>query len=57
VRRLRCSACGRTFTLLLENMLPYKHYAAPEIEQVLLNQEEPNSLPHECGAEESTLHR
>jgi len=38
-------------------MLPYKHYAAPEIEQVLHNQENPAAPPHECGAEESTLRR
>jgi hypothetical protein len=38
-------------------MLPYKHYAAPEIEQVLHNQEDPAAPPHECGAEESTLRR
>jgi hypothetical protein len=36
-------------------MLPYKHYAAPEIEQVLNKQENPTAPPHECGAEESTL--
>ena len=56
VQRLRCSACGRTFTLLLSNMLPYKHYAAPEIEQVIQSQEDPTVL-HECEAEESTLYR
>jgi hypothetical protein len=38
-------------------MLPHKHYAAPEIEQVLQEQEEPAAPPHECGAEESTLRR
>jgi hypothetical protein len=38
-------------------MVPYKHYAAPEIEQVLLQQEDPATPPHECGAEESTLYR
>jgi hypothetical protein len=38
-------------------MLPYKHYAAPEIEQVLYKQENPTAPPHECGAEESTLYR
>jgi hypothetical protein len=36
-------------------MLPYKHYAALEIEQVLQNQEDPTTIPHECVAEESTL--
>jgi len=43
--------------VLLDNMLPYKHYAAPEIEQVLQKQENPTGPPHECGAEESTLRR
>jgi len=38
-------------------MLPYKHYAALEIEQVLQKQENPMGPPHECGAEESTLRR
>jgi hypothetical protein len=38
-------------------MVPYKHYAAPEIEQVLQQQEDPTAPPHECGAEESTLYR
>jgi hypothetical protein len=46
-----------TFTLLLPNMLPHKHYAAPEIEQVLQEQENSSSPAHECGAEESTLRR
>ena len=38
-------------------MLPHKHYAAPEIEQVLQQQEDPAAPLHECGAEESTLCR
>jgi hypothetical protein len=38
-------------------MLPYKHYAAQEIEQVLLKQEEPTAPLPECVAEESTLQR
>jgi len=38
-------------------MLPHKHYAATEIEQVLQKQEDPTGPPHECGAEESTLNR
>jgi hypothetical protein len=38
-------------------MLPNKHYAAPEIEQVLDEQENPKAEPHECCAEESTLRR
>ena len=38
-------------------MLPRKHYAAPEIEEVLQKHEDPAVPPHECGAEESTLRR
>jgi len=38
-------------------MLPFKHYAAPEIEQVLNKHENPTAPAHECGAEESTLRR
>jgi hypothetical protein len=38
-------------------MLPHKHYAAPEIEQVLQEHEDPTGPSHECGAEESTLRR
>jgi hypothetical protein len=38
-------------------MLPYKHYAAGEIEQVLQEQENPIEFRHECGAEESTIRR
>ena len=59
VQRFLCTEykCGKTFTLLLPNMLPHKHYAAPEIEQVLQKQEDPAAPHHECGAEESTLRR
>jgi hypothetical protein len=38
-------------------MLPHKHYAAPEIEEVLQKQDDPTKPPHECSAEESTLYR
>ena len=38
-------------------MLPHKHYAAPEIEQVLQKQEDPAAPSIVCGAEESTLRR
>jgi len=38
-------------------MLPHKHYAASEIEQVLRKLEDPTAPPHECGAEESTIQR
>ena len=37
--------------------MPYKHYAAPEIEQALKKQENPEELPHYCEAKESTLRR
>jgi len=61
VQRFHCTHydcdCGKTFTLLLPNMLPHKHYAALEIEQVLQKQEDPAAPLHECGAEESTLRR
>ena len=57
MQRLRCSACGRTFTLLQPNMLPRKHYAAYTIEQVLQEQEDPATSLHECGVEDSTLRR
>ena len=59
VQRFLCIACDcvKTFTLLLPNMLPHKHYAAMEIEQVLHKQYNPTDPPHECGAEESTLRR
>lgn len=38
-------------------MLPYKHYSAYEIEEVLRQEENLTTSPHECGAEESTLRR
>ena len=57
MQRLRCYVCGQTRTLLRLNMLPHKHYAAAEIEQVLQGQKNPAVGPHECGAEESTIRR
>jgi len=59
VQRFLCidDDCGKAFTLLLPNMLPHKHYAAPVIEQVLQNQEDPATPLHECEAEESTIRR
>ena len=57
VQRLHCPACHKTFTLLRGNMMPYKHYAAPEIEQVLKKQENPEEPSHHCDAKESTLRR
>ena len=57
VQRMRCSECGSTCTILRVNMLPYQHYAAYEIEQVLQKQEDPTAPSCECGAEESTIRR
>jgi len=57
VQRIRCLSCGQTFTLLQPNMLPYKHYAAPEIEQVLQKHEDPSAEEPVCTAEESTIYR
>jgi hypothetical protein len=57
VQRLRCHACRKVLTLLPGNMMPHKHYAAPEIEQVLKKQENPEEPPHNCEAKESTLRR
>jgi transposase-like protein len=57
VQRFRCSVCGKTFTLLQPNMLPFKHYAASEIEQVLQKHEDPSAVEPVCDAEESTIYR
>jgi hypothetical protein len=35
VDRFLCTACKKTFTLLPDFILPFKHYAAAEIERVL----------------------
>ncbi len=35
VRRYRCRRCRKTITVLKKFMLPYKHHAAPEIEEAL----------------------
>jgi len=57
VQRFHCSSCGETFTLLQPNMLPFKHYAAPDIEQVLQKHEDPSAVEPVCAAEESTIYR
>jgi len=57
VQRLRCSVCKHACTLLQSNMLPHKHYAAYEIEQVLQEQEDPTVPAYEGTAEESTIYR
>jgi transposase-like protein len=38
-------------------MLPFKHYAAPDIEQVLQKHEDPSAVEPVCAAEESTIYR
>jgi hypothetical protein len=38
-------------------MLPNKHYAASEIEEVIKREEDPTAPLPDCGAEESTLRR
>jgi transposase-like protein len=35
IDRFLCTACGKTFTLLPDFMLPFKHYTAADIEEVL----------------------
>ena len=58
VDRFLCTACGKTFTLLPDFLLPFKHYAAAEIEGVLrhlLGGGIFSEAPSFC--EESTLRR
>lgn len=52
MKRFRCCACGKTFTVLKRFMLPFKHHAASEIEEVLSGEKE-------CGthADERTIGR
>jgi transposase-like protein len=57
VQRLRCPVCRKLFTLLPGNMMPYKHYAAPEIEQVLKKQENPEEPLQYCEAKKGTIRR
>lgn len=58
VRRFRCTSCNKTFSRLPDFLLPYKHYVAREIEQVLqtFSGIKP-SAQLSTGAEESTLRR
>jgi hypothetical protein len=37
VDRFLCTECGKTFTLLPDFLLPFKHYPASEIEAVLIH--------------------
>lgn len=58
IRRFRCPVCKKTFTLLEPCMIPYKHYAAVEIEDAL--KDIAAGVPfsqNSCVAEESTLRR
>jgi hypothetical protein len=58
VDRFLCTACGKTFTLLPDFLLPFKHYTAAEIEGVLrhlLGGGIFSEAPSFC--EESTLRR
>jgi hypothetical protein len=58
VRRFRCSGCRKTFTVLPPSLLPFKHYAAQEIEQVLRHLFDGGKLLESpSGAEERTLRR
>jgi transposase len=57
VQRFHCPNCGATFTLLLPNMLPHKHYAAIAIEEVIEHDEDPSAKSPGCEAEESTLRK
>lgn len=52
MKRFRCCVCRKTFTVLKRFMLPFKHHAASEIEEVL-------SGDKECGthADERTIGR
>lgn len=59
MHRYRCvDGCGRTFTVLHPWMLPYKHYNALEIEDVL-SEDAPDegNAGGTSGAEESTIGR
>ncbi|WP_268776087.1 DUF6431 domain-containing protein [Megasphaera cerevisiae] len=59
VRRGICRArCRSNFTILLECMLPHKHYCAQDIEDSLATLENGAAVNGvSCGAEESTLRR
>ncbi len=58
IRRFRCSACRKTFTLLPAFLLPFKHYIASEIEGVLRHLFEGGKLSESpSGGDESTLRR
>ena len=56
--RFLCTACGKTFTLLPDFLLPFKHYTAAEIEGVLRHFFGGGRLSElHSEADESTLRR
>ena len=58
VDRFLCTACGKTFTLLLDFLLPFKHYTAAEIEEALRHFFGGGRLSESHSeADESTLRR
>jgi len=58
VDRFLCTACGKTFTLLPDFLLPFKHYTAAEIEGVLRHFFGGGRLSElHSEADESTLRR
>lgn len=59
VLRLLCKGeCKTTYTQLLPNMLPQKHYCAAEVEEVLRAQEIGSPMSQLCtNADESTVRR
>lgn len=53
LQRYRCSACKRCLTVLAEDMLPYKHHAASEMEAAL--EDIPEAEPADYQVESSTF--
>ena len=53
VQRYRCNRCKANYTVLDEDMLPYKHYAASCMENSVTEPE----IPNDCPAEGSTIRR
>ena len=52
IRRLRCKKCRKIHRQLPDTILPYKHYQAQVIEEVL-----DDAKPEPTGPESSTLYR
>jgi len=58
VRRFCCTECGKTFTRLPDFPLPFKHYVAQEIEDVLRHLFDGGKLYEApCEADERTMRR